>query len=434
MATVPKAVKLTSSPQDIYNNIRQYASLDYQNRVPVATQNNLAQISNTLLNYAPARNEFLSGLINRIGLTLVIDKSYRNPLRSLKKGFLDYGETVQEIQTNLAKAHEYDPELAETTLFKREIPDTSAAYHTLNSQLYYKQTVQYESLRLALLSWDGIYSLIDSIIQSMYNGMEQDEYLTMKQLVTQMYNDYELASITVPELSADNARSTVASIKALSNKMRFMSNTYNSAGVQTHTPIEDQVMLVSADFEATVGAEVLATSFNLGFVDYDARRILVDDLSDINGYCLLMDKNWFQVYDKLIDMGDVRNPQGINYNYILNVWKIYSISPFSNAVLLTTDTNAITSIAITPATANAYTMAKGSSQQFSITMTATDSSHPSKAVTWSLTGTNDLSSGTYVTSTGLVVVSQHETNTTLTLTATSIFDSTKTNSITITLS
>ena len=49
---------------DVANSIRATASADYQARIPVLTQENIAEYGNAMMNYQPAQNEFLHNLVN----------------------------------------------------------------------------------------------------------------------------------------------------------------------------------------------------------------------------------------------------------------------------------------------------------------------------------------------------------------------------------
>ena len=66
MPTIPKNVTLTASSPEIMNMIRANSSVQYQDRIPIATQENFREVGNFILNYEPARNEFLNALVNRI--------------------------------------------------------------------------------------------------------------------------------------------------------------------------------------------------------------------------------------------------------------------------------------------------------------------------------------------------------------------------------
>jgi len=104
---------------DLLNAIRTGASADYQERVPEATQENLALVGTSILDYSQARNEFTDALFNKIGLSVIKNKLFENPLREFKKGQLEDGADIEEIFVDIIKASAYDPITAETELFKR---------------------------------------------------------------------------------------------------------------------------------------------------------------------------------------------------------------------------------------------------------------------------------------------------------------------------
>ena len=185
MATKPKIVTLTNNSVDVLNAIRNSASINYSDYVPIATADadSIRAIGATIMDYPALQNEFLNALVNRIGRVILTSKSYRNPWAMFKKGFLEFGETIEEVFTNLAKPFQFDPAVAENEIFKREIPDVRSAFHVLNYQKFYKATVSQEQLRMAFMSWDGVTSLISSIVESMYTAANYDEFITMKYLL-----------------------------------------------------------------------------------------------------------------------------------------------------------------------------------------------------------------------------------------------------------
>ena len=73
MATI-----LKGSSVDVLNTIRANASTTYQERIPEATRNNISKVGSAILNYEPARNEFLNALMNRIGYVIVTSKLVKN--------------------------------------------------------------------------------------------------------------------------------------------------------------------------------------------------------------------------------------------------------------------------------------------------------------------------------------------------------------------
>ena len=427
MATKPTIKTVNASAMDILNVIRANASSTYQERIPEATQDNIREIGNAMLTYESTQNEFLNALVNRIARVIITSKSYQNPLRMFKKGVLEFGETIEEIFVNIARAHQFDPAVAEKEVFKREIPDVNAVFHKMNYQNFYKTTISNEQLRQAFLSYQGISDLIARIVDSLYTGSEFDEFLVMKQLIVDAANDGKMYAVTIPEVTPDNAKTIVAKIKGISNSMEFMSTTYNSMGVLNYTKKENQIFLIDAAFDAMIDVEVLASAFNMSKAEFMGQRVLIDNFGELTGvYAAIVDKDWFMVFDNWIGFTENYNGQGLYWNYFYHCWKTFSTSPFSNAVLFTTATTAVTGVTVTPPTTE---LVKGSSMQFTASVVTTG--YVPKGVTWSVTGATDTVSS--ITPDGILTVPSTEPNTTLTVTATSVYDAGKKGTSTVTL-
>ena len=155
MPTIPENNRLSATSVDILNAIRNSASANYQNYVPIAnnSQDSIREIGAIIMDYPVLQNEFLSALVNRIGRVMLTSKMYDNPWAIFKKGLLEFGETIEEIFVNIAEPFTYDVEESENKVFARNIPDVRSAFHVLNYQKYYKATIQNEQLRQAFLSW-----------------------------------------------------------------------------------------------------------------------------------------------------------------------------------------------------------------------------------------------------------------------------------------
>ena len=109
--------------------------------------------------------------------------TFNNPYYVLKKGYLEFGETIENIFVNLAKAVDYNPEKAEAREFKRTIPDVRSSFAVINWRVMYPVTISDEELKTAFLSIDGVTQLIEKIVDSVYTGAEYDEFLLFKYLL-----------------------------------------------------------------------------------------------------------------------------------------------------------------------------------------------------------------------------------------------------------
>ena len=423
------------------------------------TTETIHQIGDYILNFTPATNAYLNALVNRIGFVIISSKMYTNPWSVFKKGRLEFGETVEEIFVNLARPFQFSPSKAEQDVFKRTIPDVRAAFHTMNFQKYYPITISDDQLRQAFLSWQGITDLIAAIVESVYASAQTDEYLVMKYMLARAVLNGNIEGVSVPEANKENAVDVATVFRKMSRLLRFQSNKFTMSGVTTHTDIDDQYLIITADFEAVMDLNVLAAAYNLeyadfmghvigvdSFVDMDWQRLTdlftdengnvdpsfapwtEDEITILNGVPALMtSRDFWQVWDNFEKMTENYNGKGLYWNYNYHVWKTFSISPFAQAIAYSDVAAGITSVTVTPTTA---TLPVGADLQLSVAVVGTGVIN--KGVQWALAG--NASTGSYVSDAGKVHVAKDETATKLTVTATSIADSTKSASATITVS
>ncbi len=423
---------------------------------PVQVYDNTESLHNIgefIMNYQPYQNAFVSALVNRIGLTIVTSKMWNNPWAVFKRGYMEFGETVEEIFANISKPHSFSPSVAEKEVFKREIPDVRAAFHTMNYQKFYKVTIQNDQLRQAFLSWSAITDLIARIVDTLYTGMNYDEYVTMKYMMAREILSGQMHYTTVD--SSDN-KDTIAKIRAMSSKLTFLTPDYNRAGVYNATDKANQYIIIDADYEAEIDVDVLAVAFNMNKTDFLGRLIIVDSfsehdterLSELFGddvayteftsdditnlgkiHGILMDGDWWMVFDNFQEMTQNYNGEGLYWNYWLHCWKTFSASPFANASVFTESTGSITSVTVSPSTASMYA---GTAMSFGATVVA--SGIIDQSVKWSVTGSEDLASGTTIDEwSGYLVIDSEEENTELTVKATSVADSSKYGTSTVTV-
>lgn len=391
-------------------------------RVPDDTSS-LHAIGDFIMSYQPYQNAFLNALVNRIGRTIVTSKMWNNPWARFKRGYMEFGETVEEIFVNIAKPHSYDPATAESEVFKREIPDVRAAFHTMNYQKFYKATISNDQLRQAFLSWNGITDLIARIVDSLYTGMRKDEWLVMKYMMCRELLNGGFYPVEVDALATDPS-DAVTKFRQYTNLLTFLTSQYNRAGVETYTDVTDQAVFVTAAAEATIGVNVLADAFNMSQVDYLGQRVLVDSWEFTTGdaarLALLFaddpsydpisggdvttlqnvvavkvdaspDGGWFMVFDNFENFTQNYNGEGLYWQYWYHAWKTFSVSPFANALAFYAGKSEITQVQVTPANADVYV---GQSLQLSANVTGTGLID--KSVTWSVSGSKSPTGGTSI--------------------------------------
>lgn len=358
---------LNASTIDILNTIRANASLEYQNSVPtVETTADIPKVGDVLYGYPALANQFINALVNRIALVRVNSATFNNAYAELKKGYLEFGETVEEVFVGIAKAREFSAEKAEAREFKRSLPDVRTAFHTMNYRVQYPITIQDEDLRMAFLSINGVQDLIAKIVDAVYTASEYDEFLLFKYLMIKAITSGKMFPMAFDDSDIKNS---AKAFRGVSNQLTFMHTKYNASGVHTTTPREDQYIFMDATFNAEYDVDVLASAFNMDKATFMGKLKLIDDWttfdnerfeviiaeSDMiepvtpeelalmqNVKAVLVDKEWFQVYDNANRMTEKYVASGMYWNYFYNVWKTVSSSPFSNAIVFVTDSATIT--------------------------------------------------------------------------------------------
>ena len=414
------------------------------------------------------KNAFLN-TINLIALTVISRNYFRDPWESFtEKGSINFGQSVRELAVDIADVEDYNYYVNNATHFLQTVvPDVYNYIHELNFQKFYKTTTSDSQLAMAFTSEEGLFDLIDEIVASLYKAYQYDKWQISKYMLARRILDGTITSVEIDGYAGLTPRQRVSAIKKISNLMGFMSPNYNPAGLRKATPYEDQILILDAQSEAEFTTEVLATSYFRNDADYKTNLALVDSwsswdtdrlskvlgsqyvefqdaditaLGNIAG--VLISREFYKVYTYSLDnategMDGTRstmfyNPETLKANHWLHVWKIFSTSPFEQACVFTKDvTPAVTVVAVTPETATVY---PNSSLQMSAVVTA--AGFANKAVTWTaVDSTTTLAvDGVTIDANGLLKIGSSVTGgTELTVTAKSVFNTSVSDTATITV-
>lgn len=329
---------------EVLNTIRDNASQAYQDRVPEATRNNIEEVGEAItdLNNAVVYNEFISTLANMIFAPMLIKKSWQNPLGKFKKGKKTFGDTVEEVYNNFIKAQTYDQTGA--GLLTRNLPDTKVVFHRMNRQDSYVLTDSPEALAKAFKSYEGLAEYLENLFTTIRNSAELDEYILMRNLFEEAYNNNAIKVVAVadPQASEANAKAFIKTVKTVSGDMVFANsnnNAYLTAQSTDNKPIvtfsrkDEQILIVDNPTDVTCNIDVLASAFNKSVVEFNDTQKEVIDAFPVEGMIgALVDRNFFQVYDDLFTFREFENGLGLYRNHILHVWQTLGYSILCNAV------------------------------------------------------------------------------------------------------
>lgn len=424
--------------------------------LPVQGQD-IKPIGRIIVNNERYKNAFIN-TVNLIGLTVIKRNGWDNPWDFTKRGTLRFGQQVREIIQDLAEVFDYNEFANDTSKFlENSVPDVYNYIHEINFQKWYRTTTSDEQLAMAFETEESLINFIDETIGMLYQSLMYDEFLVDKYMLCRRILDGTITPHYIANFSTLTPRERVTIMKGVSNKMSFRSRNYNPAGIRKATSFEDQIMILNCEYDAEITTEVLATSFFRNDAEFKTQAKLIDSfsetdterLSEVLGSAyvpftedelealatipaVVISREWFMDYDYAMNnesadrkYTEFYNPTTLKNNHYLHYWGVKSTSPFENAVVFTTQEGSVTSVTVSPKTA---TLPAGMSVDMTATVETTG--FVNKAVVWSL---SEEAQATIDSKGHLVINSDATPASTITVTATSVYDNSVTGTATITV-
>lgn len=345
-------------------------SNSYQQRISSPSVASVAQQVRELWDPANLnfRNEFIDGLMNRVGLSIVRNNSWRNPLGAFKKQRLLNGSSVLEAQAKLLVGRSYDD--SRETLLKVHRPEIAQCIHQVNYFQQYPYTVNHAELRRAALTDGELNKFVAAIMQTAETSAQYDEYKSMMQLMS--WYDNELGDgtnpgmyrVSVPEPTDEaSSKAFLQKIREFAGLLEFPSGKYmaqspeiQGAGLTTWANPQDLVVFMTPGVKSMIDVMALAGAFNVPLAEIEQRIVLVDEFPMPDVYAVMTTEDFFQVYDEIIENGSFYNPETLNSNYYYTKTAIHSVSPFVPVIAFTnaettvpTITQTVTNNKVTPA-------------------------------------------------------------------------------------
>src|SRR5690606_35752309 len=375
----------------ILNIIRETASSAYQDTVPLATAKNIRDVGMAVLSAPqPIRNDFMSNLVNKIGLTLIDYPVVNNHLSFLRKGQLEYGQTIEDLYVRLPNAESYI-----TRMSDGEYPDPvkihmlvheSAFYHTILSRQY-PLTRHLADLKKAFHGPTTMEQFIGGMMNAITSREAYDDY---RMTVALMARQIEEASrsenhkgrvrlITLFNSTVDEAEQVTAEncfeskkflqffsnqLKKWAKRLKYLRRDLNLAGVDNILPAQKQRIMMPGEILTDFETQLLAWAFNedkldIGGIDeidawysigataeQEEGVVVTPDaitvkstFTEDGSMCVgvIYDPDMIKIYNKEHIGSTQENAAGNYWNLFTSVEDIYAASPFKNFVYFTLD-------------------------------------------------------------------------------------------------
>lgn len=338
------------------------ASQEYKDRIPTATQDNIANIEEIISTYPTVKNEFISVLTNQVAKQLFFSKAYENPYKLFNRGMLPYGKSIESIFVDIIKGKQRTHETVATNLasdlLARENPNVKVEYYSENFRHQYKTTITDEELKGAFRAENGLSSMTGRILQAPLTSIEYD----MQEMVLHALPELKGGKATINKTAytgmteEEKAKILVKTIKSQVIKMGFLNNKHNGQGVMTFSRPQDLVVFLDPDMMANIDVELLAQAFNISKAEVPLHVLPVPQFTkrtvttseepsgttvtyaeDTDCLAIICDKDAIQIYETLNSSETFRNPQGIYTNVFFNRWGLMSACNFANVCRIVTE-------------------------------------------------------------------------------------------------
>lgn len=289
----------------LFNALRNVSTPTFQSRIPALDSYNIQNIAQQITSgeFTPEYNEFLSKLIDRIGLTLFRDNMLHNRLAKYRVGSMEYGRYIQELAFNIVKGQDFVPPNNKAGYpsgtndpFTMSVPDVKQLMYEVNSRRMYQTTINQDLIKRAFTDPAGLSSLISAIISQLSKSAEIDDWVSTKELFNKFINSDGSKQLSLKDTqtievagvdTADNAKSTITTIKQVVSDMGFPRDCYNEAGILQMSRPEDLVLFIRQDALNFIDTNVLAFAFNrrdLSFTPNDAEGAVdIEPMDDFGG-------------------------------------------------------------------------------------------------------------------------------------------------------
>lgn len=433
------AEKLDLTNVNLLNAVRNTMSVDYRDRVPQATQDNIDAINKTLTDpYNPmARNELVPALVNLIVSQSISTEAFRNPLRILNSNAMPYGNGEQEVYVNFAQGYAHNANISiedATAIYNSYI---MALYHKINFNNDYPVTIYFEDLRGAFLDSYGLRNLISAKVESVVSACNWDEFNTAKELLASAHRAGNVYPVHVDKVTdQETANALAKQIQSYIDKIQFPNPLYNFAGA-TSAAKEDTILLfVDPDTKAAMNVDSYASAYNLDRMIPKAQQVLIDNFNDAEGIvAVLVDKRFFKIREQYRLMVQDNVNRGLRWNSTYTVKEMFSYSLFYPIIVFTTEQVLVSGINAT----NKGSVKAGTDVDFSDNFSVTSTGVADKAVDLEVQGNS--SADTYIIpGTTILRIAKNETNlknkaniaSTVKVKVTSRYDTSKTATISFT--
>lgn len=416
------------------------------NNLPASTRAMLPQVqansqsanlfARAMLDYPQVLND-VTAAINKIAYQFIRSDDAVNPLERFVKGEVMPGYAIEHDFVDYLETRDYEwcNDFAYDLLSGVQAPTIVPLYYSQNFKKQVPACLNADNMANSMKDWSGLNSMIDAVVGKIEASFTNETYLYTKSLFSDAYNKGYMIPIKVNSFDLNNytkedLERNAAIFRATYEKFKIQSRDYNYLGVMTRTRDGSINISTTCDYMAANDVNVLASSFNMDKSNFLGKVISLPDLGEKMDHVIAMmfDDDFIQIYWNYKRMDTpFYNPANMMWNYFYNAAGIFSYCIFANCVVFVDELKTIDSVTITAsqkAPKCAYT-------QIEYEVATSGEGGFTNKCNWSISG--NTSKKTKISPFGRLWVAKDESAGTISVTATSVQDPSKTSTVDVTI-
>lgn len=261
-------------------------SEDLSNIVDVGKQLTADMTAEEITKYM---DNYTKKIIDKVGRTIIVDRAYKSTAPNIIRDSWEYGGIMEKIRVTVGDLEDdttYDLTAGDTPeQFKYTPADLSAKYYDKYDTFMTQISIPEKTLRSAFNSAQDMNRLIsaienrvatkmaystDNLIRRTVNNMvlecaKSNRYVSLITLFNQGRAQADQLSPNQPEIAVKNAdflRFAIATINKYRRLFTELSTQYGGEGYVNFTPIENQKLILQADFVEGAMVNMESDTFN----------------------------------------------------------------------------------------------------------------------------------------------------------------------------
>lgn len=292
-------------------------------------------------------NEFISDMANKVVVQRAFDlfRDYKMPFDVFRKEMSRLGDAEELLTSQLATPTNYDDTAVP---FSADKPSIVLAWIKTEDRKVVNVQLSYNIWAGAFTTEQGLSNIAGIILKNLRDAIELLVYKAIKTDLSDATKVAKSQALTVVSDAGEtaNAQKAYEEIIKLVTEMSLPSDDYNTAEVETFTPLGRCVLVLNARYKSAFDVNVLASLFNsakIGENQYFSKVIVADlDNSDATTVpatpntmigCVLDEEAYMWGYRFNVQQSII-NPANLTIEEYYHSWVKRAVVPFRQAVRL----------------------------------------------------------------------------------------------------